>query len=69
VGRPPQELMRGWGRLPICMDSIADNRLEIRATRNLTGKDKKGKHGGGQKGKSTKSEEMRDETLRFKEKL
>jgi hypothetical protein len=35
VGRPPQELMRGWGRPTICKAFGPDHGLGIRATRNL----------------------------------
>ena len=42
MGRPPQELMRGWGRLPISKASRPDHRLGIRATHNLAEEGKKG---------------------------
>jgi hypothetical protein len=42
VGRPPQELMRGWGRPPICKASRPDHGLGIRATHNLAEEGKKG---------------------------
>jgi hypothetical protein len=42
VGRPPQELMRGWGRPPICKASGPDHGLGIRATHNLVEEGKKG---------------------------
>jgi hypothetical protein len=60
VGRPPQELMRGWGRPPICKASRPDHGLGIRATHNLAGKGKKGKCGGQGEGIC---EECRDEKL------
>jgi hypothetical protein len=58
VGRPPQELMRGWGRPPICKASIPDHGLGIQATCNLAEKGKKGRHGGG--GRPAKSAKRRD---------
>jgi hypothetical protein len=42
VGRPPQELRRGWGRPPICKASKLDHGLGIGATRNLAKEGKKG---------------------------
>jgi hypothetical protein len=42
VGRPPQELMRVWGRPPICKASRPDHGLGIQATHNLAEEGKKG---------------------------
>jgi hypothetical protein len=65
----PQELMRGWGRLPICKASRPNHRLGIWATHNLSIKGKKGRHGGHRGKKSAKSEKTRDEALGFEEEL
>jgi hypothetical protein len=59
VGRPPQELMRGWGRAPICKAFRPDHRLGIRATHNLAEEGKKGRRGGQRK---TCEEKQRRET-------
>ena len=62
MGRPPQELMRGWGRPPICKASELDHGLGFRATRNLVEEGKKGSlvcAGGG----PTKNAETRAKTL------
>jgi hypothetical protein len=45
VGRPPQELMRGWGKAPIYKAFIPNHRLGIRATNNLVEEGKKERHG------------------------
>ena len=39
---PPQESMRGWGKLPIRKDSRPDHGLGIQATHNLSEEGKKG---------------------------
>jgi hypothetical protein len=68
VGRPPQELMWGWGRPPICKASRADHRLGFVATRNLAEEGKKGSvvwSGGGLR----KNAEMRVENLKSEEGL
>jgi hypothetical protein len=49
VGRPPQELIRGWGRAPIWKAFIPDHILVIRATCNLVEEGKKGRRGGQRK--------------------
>jgi hypothetical protein len=46
VGRPPQELMKGWGRAPICKAFRPDHILGIWATYNLAEEGKKGRRGG-----------------------
>jgi hypothetical protein len=46
VGRPPQELMRGWGVPPIYKDSRIDRGLEIRAKNDLAERGEKGRCGG-----------------------
>jgi len=68
VGRPPQELMRGWSRPPICKASKLDHRLGIQATCNLAGKGKKGKCGG-HRGKYAKSEKTSTKSLGLKKEL
>jgi hypothetical protein len=67
VGRPPQELMRGWGRPPICKASRPDHGLGIRATHNLVEEGKKGSVVG--RGRPAKSAEMRAEALGSEEGL
>jgi hypothetical protein len=59
VGRPPQELMRGWGRAPICKDFRPDHGPGIQATHNIDEEGKKGRCGGQRK----TYEECRDERL------
>jgi hypothetical protein len=59
VGRPYQELMRGWGRASIFKDFRPDHGLRIRATHNIVEEGKKGKHGGKRK---TCEEKQRRET-------
>jgi hypothetical protein len=59
VGRPPQELMRGWGRAPICKDFRPDRRLGIRDTCNLDEEGKKRRCGG----QRNTCEECRDKRL------
>jgi hypothetical protein len=49
VGRPPQELMRIWDRVPICKDFRPGHRLGIWNTCNLAEEGKKGRHGGQRK--------------------
>jgi hypothetical protein len=66
VGRPPQELMRGWGRAPICKASRPDHGLGIRATHNLAERGKKGRCGGQ---RETCEECRGEEAFRFKEEL
>jgi hypothetical protein len=41
VGKPPQELMRGWGKPPIRKASRPDHGLGIQATHNLAEEGKK----------------------------
>ena len=65
MGRPPQDLMSGWGRRPICKASKPDHRLGIRATCNIYEEGKKGSVVG--RGRPVKSAEMRVEALGFKE--
>jgi hypothetical protein len=67
VGRPPQELVRGWGRPPICKASRPDHGLGIQATHNLVEEGNKGTIVG--KGISAKSAEMRVKALGFEEGL
>jgi hypothetical protein len=67
VGRPPQELMREWGRPHIYKASRPDHRLGIRATRNLVEEGKKGRVVG--RGRPAKSAETRVEALRSEEGL
>jgi hypothetical protein len=67
VGRPPQELMRGWGRAPICKASRPDHGLGIRATHNLVKEARK--EGVVGRGRPAKSAETRGEALGFKEEL
>ena len=67
MGRPPQELMRGWGRSPICKASRPDHELRIRATHNLAEEGEKGSGVGG--GRPLKSENMRVEALGSEEGL
>jgi hypothetical protein len=64
VGRPPQDLMRGWGKPPICKASIPDHKLAIQSTHNIVGKGEKGKRGG-QRGRPAKSVKTRAEALGF----
>jgi hypothetical protein len=59
VGRPLKELMRGWGRAPICKVFRPNHGLVIRATHNHAEKGKKGKCGGERK----TCEEYRDKIL------
>jgi hypothetical protein len=42
VGRPPQELIRGWGKPPICKAFGPDHVLGIGAICNLAKEGKKG---------------------------
>jgi hypothetical protein len=58
VGRPVEELMRGWGRAPICKACRPDHRLGIQATSNLVERGKKGRCGRQRK----TCEECRDKT-------
>jgi hypothetical protein len=43
VGRPPQELMRGWGRVPIYKDSRPNHELGNKDTHNIDEGGKKGR--------------------------
>jgi hypothetical protein len=66
VGRPPQELMRGWGIALIRKAPRPDRGLGIRATRDLVDRGEKGRCGG-QREKTAKSVETKgSESLRFK---
>jgi hypothetical protein len=67
VGRPPQVLMWGWGRFPICKASRPNHGLGIQATQNLAEEGKKGSRVG--RGRPMKSAEMRVEALGFEEVL
>jgi hypothetical protein len=58
--------MRGWGRLPICKASKPDHELEIRATRNIAKKSKKGSVVGRWR-VAKKKAETRKGTLRYEE--
>jgi hypothetical protein len=49
VGIPPEELMRGWGKVPIFKDFRPYHRLGIQATHNLAEEGKKGRCGGKRK--------------------
>jgi hypothetical protein len=46
VGRPPKELIRGWGRTPIYKDFKPDHRMGIRSTHNIVEEGMKGRFGG-----------------------
>ena len=59
MGRPPQELMRGWGRAPICKDFRPDHGLGIQDTQNIIEEGNKGRHGGQ---RNTYEEKQRRET-------
>jgi hypothetical protein len=67
VGRPPQELMRGWGKPPIYRDSRPNHRLGIQATQNIAEEGKKGSMVG--RGRLAKSAETRAEALESEEGL
>jgi hypothetical protein len=67
VGRPPQDLMRGWGIPPICKASRPNHRLEIRATHNIVEEGKKGSVVG--RGRPTKSAKKRLEAIGSEEGL
>jgi hypothetical protein len=62
VGRPPQELIRGWGRPPICKASRPEHGMGIQATRNLSEEGKKGSVVV-DRGRPMKNVETREETL------
>jgi hypothetical protein len=49
VGIPTQELMRGWGRVPICKAFRPDHRLGIQDTCNVVEEGKKGSYCGQRK--------------------
>jgi hypothetical protein len=67
VGRPPQELMRGWGRTPICKAFKPDHRLEIQSTHNFV---EEGKKGSGWAEEDLQRMQRQDKkSLRFKEEL
>jgi hypothetical protein len=57
VGRPPQGLMRGWGRPPICKASKPNHTLGVQATHNLAERGKKGRC----RGQRRTCKECRDE--------
>jgi len=59
VGRPPQDVMRGWGRAHICKAFRPDHKLGIRATCNIVEEGNKGRCGGQRK----TYKECRDERL------
>jgi hypothetical protein len=61
VGRPPQELMMGWGRMPIYKAFRPNHILGIRDTHNIVEEGKKGRHGGQRK----TCEERRDEKTKL----
>jgi hypothetical protein len=69
VGRPPQELMRGWGITPIRKFSRPDRGLGIRATCDLAERGEKGRCGGKRKNTPAKSTETGSESWGFKEEL
>jgi hypothetical protein len=70
VGRPPQELMRGWGIELIHKASIPNCGLGIQATCYLDERGENGRCGGkGEKKAPTKSVEMGSESRGFKEDL
>jgi hypothetical protein len=67
VGIPPQELMSGLGRPPICKVSRLDHGLGIRATHNLVEEGNKGSAVG--RGRPRKSAETRVKSLGSEEGL
>jgi hypothetical protein len=67
VGRPPQELMRGWGITLIRKASRPDRGLGIRATHDLAERGEKGRCGGQRKNTPAKSAETGSESRGFKE--
>jgi hypothetical protein len=66
VGRPPQDLMRGWGRAPVRKASRPDRGLGIRSTCNISERGKKGSCGGE---RETCEDSRGEEAFEFKEEL
>ena len=69
MGRPPQELMRGWGITLICKATRPDCGLGIRATHDFAERGEKGRCGGQRKNTPAKSAETGSESQGFKEEL